>query len=313
MLGTFSVSGSNLTSGQSLSISVPEGYSVSPNSISVTAATLSATDVTVSKDTETAGTYNGNMSITGAGLSSAKTVGLTMTVTAPAHGYQFTHDFTNIDGFSSWGNSYSTSHNIDYDIYNGHAGNDDHVYFAGASKQTSNITNMPVAKNSNVDLVLDDPDKYISAVKFVCKQWTSKTKTVTLKYSTDGGANYAVLTPSVSESFTTATTSATINLECLSLPAKTNAVQLVSSGTADNQVGISSVSFDLVDKQTYTINKVVTGCTLSVTNGTSAITSAEAGDEVYVSITETAEGYENPELTVKDADDLLLQRMERSK
>ncbi len=78
----FSVSGTNLKSGQNLSITVSEGYSVSPNNITISSATLSETNVTVSKNTNTIGTYNGNMSISGGGQTSAKIVALKMNVIA---------------------------------------------------------------------------------------------------------------------------------------------------------------------------------------------------------------------------------------
>ena len=76
----FSVSGSNLTAGD-LTLTVPEGFSVSPSSIAVD-GTLAATDVTVSKNTSTEDDYAGDLEITGGGLESAKTVALTMTVDA---------------------------------------------------------------------------------------------------------------------------------------------------------------------------------------------------------------------------------------
>ena len=76
----FSVSGSNLTAGN-LTLTVPDGFSVDPSSIAVD-GTLAATNVTVSKNTSTEDNYAGNLSITGGGLASAKTVGLTMTVDA---------------------------------------------------------------------------------------------------------------------------------------------------------------------------------------------------------------------------------------
>ena len=76
----FSVSGSNLTAGN-LTLTVPDGFSVDPSSIAVD-GTLAATNVTVSKNTSTEDDYAGNLSITGGGLASAKTVGLTMTVDA---------------------------------------------------------------------------------------------------------------------------------------------------------------------------------------------------------------------------------------
>ena len=76
----FSVSGSNLTEGN-LTLTVPEGFSVSPSSIAVN-GTLNATNVTVSKNTTTEDVYEGDLSISGGGLESAKTVALTMTVDA---------------------------------------------------------------------------------------------------------------------------------------------------------------------------------------------------------------------------------------
>ena len=76
----FSVSGSNLTAGD-LTLIVPDGFSVDPSSIAVD-GTLAATNVTVSKNTSTIANYAGNLSITGGGLESAKTVALTMTVVA---------------------------------------------------------------------------------------------------------------------------------------------------------------------------------------------------------------------------------------
>ncbi len=76
----FSVSGSNLTAGN-LTLTVPDGFSVDPSSIAVD-GTLAATNVTVSKNTSTEDDYAGNLSITGGGLESEKTVALTMTVDA---------------------------------------------------------------------------------------------------------------------------------------------------------------------------------------------------------------------------------------
>lgn len=75
---TFSISGSNLTSGM-LSITAPTGYTVSPTSKSVN-GTLSATTITVTPNTSTAGTFNSNITISGGGLTSNVTVALTMTV-----------------------------------------------------------------------------------------------------------------------------------------------------------------------------------------------------------------------------------------
>lgn len=296
---TFTISGSNLTSALTISSSNTNLYTCAVTSGSLTPSSKSVTaTITVTPQaaiTESAGTKEANIVISGGGLAESVNVALSTTVTAPAHVYQYTHDFTNINGFSSWGSSYG-EHVVNYDIYNGHIGNDDKVVFASANKQSSTITDRPVTKGGDVCLVLLDDTKYISAVKFVCKQWNTNTQTITLNYSTDGGENYSVFDPSI--------TSTNFSIENLDLPNKTNAVKITFSKTGNSsQVGISSVSFDLVDKVTYAINKSATGCTLSVTDGTSAITSAEAGDEVYVSIAETTDGYENATISVKDADD----------
>ncbi len=78
----FSVSGSNLEAG-TLTLTVPSGYSVSPASITMASAgDLDATNVTVSKNTTTAGTYNGNLTISGCGLEDDVEVALAMEVKA---------------------------------------------------------------------------------------------------------------------------------------------------------------------------------------------------------------------------------------
>ena len=75
---TFSISGSNLTNG-TLTITAPVGYSVSSTPIPVN-GTLGATTITVTPNTSTAGTFNGNITISGGGLTSSVTVALTMIV-----------------------------------------------------------------------------------------------------------------------------------------------------------------------------------------------------------------------------------------
>ena len=102
-----------------------------------------------------------------------------------------------------------------------------------ASKQTSTITNIPVTKAGDVIVVLKD-GKTMSAVTFTLTQWTTKAKTVSLQYSTDGGTTFSAMSPAVSSSSFTLTSS--------SLPSGTNAVKMVQSNTS-NQVGIASVEF----------------------------------------------------------------------
>ena len=84
---TFSVTHANLSS--ALSIEVPSGYTVEPNSIAQNAS--SPTNVTVTfAPTSVSGNYNDNLSITGGGLGSAVTASLSGTggcITAPTLTY----------------------------------------------------------------------------------------------------------------------------------------------------------------------------------------------------------------------------------
>lgn len=76
---TFSLSGSALVAG-TLTLVAPEGFTLSPSSIDVAAGSLSATEITVTPNTETAGDKSGNITISGAGIALTNLVALTMTV-----------------------------------------------------------------------------------------------------------------------------------------------------------------------------------------------------------------------------------------
>lgn len=105
-----------------------------------------------------------------------------------------------------------------------------------ASKQTGTITDYPVTKGQPVSFVLSDNTKSLSAVSFTCQKWGSKAQTITLKYSTDGGDSYSDLSPSV--------TSTNFSISSSSLPTGTNAVQ-ITFNSQNNQVGIQSMSYTL--------------------------------------------------------------------
>lgn len=132
-----------------------------------------------------------------------------------------TYDFTQIDGFSTWGNGYS-DHVVEY--------SDATVTFYAASHQTGTITDRPVTKAGPVILVMTD-ESTLNGVTFVLTQWTNKTKTVELHYSTDGGDHYT----------STDITSSNFTITCNSLPEGTNAVKITFSETS-NQVGIASAT-----------------------------------------------------------------------
>ena len=74
-------------------------------------------------------------------------------------------------------------------------------------------------------------------------------------------------------------------------------VQLVVDGAAY----VNKFNITWVAPPTYTINKVPTGCTLTVQKGGSDVTSAAEGDEITVSATANT-GRNTPSISVKDAD-----------
>lgn len=134
------------------------------------------------------------------------------------------YDFSEIS-FTGWSSSYA-EHVVEYPAAT--------VTFASASKQSSTITNIPVTKGGDVELVLKQGT--MTKVKFVCQQWATKKQTITLHYSTDGGDNYT----------STSVTSTNFQIEKSDLPSGTNAVKITFSSNS-NQVGISYVEFTMVN------------------------------------------------------------------
>ncbi len=128
-----------------------------------------------------------------------------------------TFDFTKISNFSSWDSSYK-QRTVEYD--------DATVIFKSANKQSGTITNMPVTKGQQVEIKAKD-GATMKAVEFTCKQWTTKTQTITLHYSINGGSSYT----------TTGKTSSNFSIEHTDLPAGTNAVKITFSSSS-NQIGI---------------------------------------------------------------------------
>ncbi len=87
-------------------------------------------------------------------------------------------------------------------------------------------------------MVLTDGSTMSSAT-FVCTQWGTKTQTITLHYSTDGGQTYT----------STGVTSTNFTITDNNLPAGTNAVKITFSNSS-NQVGIASASIVKVSSTT---------------------------------------------------------------
>ena len=141
-----------------------------------------------------------------------------------------TYDFRKID-MSKWGTGYD-KRVVTYE--------DATVTFASASKQSGTITDQPVTKGGEVSLVLTD-GMNIATVKWVCTQWTTKTQTITLHYSKDGGNVYT----------STEIESSDFTISSDNLPAGTNAVKITFSSTS-NQVGIKSCTITKVEAAAIT-------------------------------------------------------------
>ena len=211
----------------------------------------------------------------------------TINLPIPSHDFQVTHKFSTGEGFEfpdGWGGSYA-EHEITF--------TDDKVHFASASHQSGTITDRPVVKEGPISLILTNSHKLISAVRFDYSQWTTKVPTLTMKYSTDGGETYSNFDPVVS--------STNFALQVLDMPEGVNAIQVV--GTADKQVGLTSIAFDLVNKPVVTKTVTITtpsNGTLVVKNGDDAIASGDAIEVNTVLTIEAtpAEGYKLTEVTV---------------
>ena len=135
-----------------------------------------------------------------------------------------TFDFSEIDGFDDWNTSYS-EHIVEYD--------EAIVTFASANHSNTTITDIPVTKGGDVTIVMKN-NAELTGTSFVCRQWTNKTQTITLWYSSDSGENYT----------STNITSTNFSISSSNLPIGTNAVKITFSSSS-NQVGIESATVTL--------------------------------------------------------------------
>ena len=212
------------------------------------------------------------------GLESAVvTATYVINIPLPSHVFDVTHTFTEAAGevdFKGWSGSYA-EHTFNF--------TNDNVIFASGSKQTSTITDRPVVRNTAVSLVLTNSAKMITAVRFDYKQWGTKTQTLTMMYSTDGGANYSDFEPAL--------TATNFAIQALDLPEGVNAIRVI--GSENNQAGLTSIAFDLENKPVVTKTVTITtpsNGTLVVKNAGGAITS---GDAIEVGTTLTIEATPN--------------------
>jgi hypothetical protein len=194
-----------------------------------------------------------------------------------------TYDFTQIEGFSSWNNSY-LERVVEYPTAT--------VTFDAASRQTMTITDQPVTKGNPVTIVMAEGLTLTSAA-FVCTQWSNKAQTITLHYSTDGGEHFT----------STGVTSSNFRISA-NLPVGTNAVKLTFSSTS-NQVGIASATVSIQGSavQSYTLtlgnHQHINDYYVFVNNENSEAAEFDENDEmevyegatVYVSVAEVEDCY----------------------
>ena len=156
---------------------------------------------------------------------SSKVVSLAITKASSGGGGSgtVTYNFGEHEDFASWGTGYE-AHTLSY--------SEADVFFEKANKQAAGtaITDIPVTKGNYVTLVMKNGAK-LSSVTFKCRQWTNKTQTITLLYSTDGGSSYT----------STGITSNNFTISKDNLPSGTNAVKITFSNSS-NQVGIESAT-----------------------------------------------------------------------
>lgn len=185
----------------------------------------------------------------------------TKTTTGGGGSSNQTYNFADMDNFANWGTGYSKRTTTFSD--------GSYVELASACKQTATITNCPVSKGG--DVIFKAPTgSTISALTFICTQWTTKTQTITLHTSTDG-TNYTKTT----------VTSSNFTLTANNL-SNVVAVKFTFSSTS-NQVGYKSLAVTYGGGSTTTYTDYVTKCgectanTLSLTATETTVNLPETG------------------------------------
>ena len=135
------------------------------------------------------------------------------------------YSFSSMKGFDTWGSGYEQ--HVDYLTYPGLK-----IVLEKANKNSKTITDVPVTKGNNVEIIVTD-NTTLSVAAFTFKQWGSKAQIVRLYTSTDAGQTYSSSPLTSSSSFTIPETT---------LPENTNALKITFS-SQENQVGL--VDFQL--------------------------------------------------------------------
>ena len=224
---TFTIPPANLSSALIISCDNAK-YIVSPTTIAADVTTETIITVTANP-TAKKNNMDGTITISGGGLAEDKTVTLSAMLYDPD---ETTFNFSDIDGFKDWGSSYAEHVATFPEIV---------VSFSSANKQTGTITDIPVQKQGDVVITANRIGDTMKSVTFTCRQWTTKTQSIELYYSTDGGTTWTK----------SGEASTTFSISDDDLPVGTNAVKLTS--TEDNQVGIESVTIGFNVPATETV------------------------------------------------------------
>lgn len=105
------------------------------------------------------------------------------------------------------------------------------------SKQTGTVTDVPVVKDGTVTITALEGATF-SSFTFNFKQWTTKTQTATMQYSTDG-TNFTNFDPAISVSVGSTTAVSAPS----TMPAGVIAIQIKTTDTK-NQIGLASFDYE---------------------------------------------------------------------
>ncbi len=191
---------------------------------------------------------------------------------APA---EVTYEFAKMSGFSTWASSYSKHE--DTTTYP-----DAKLVLTSASKQGTTITDYPVTKGSDIEVIMTDGST-LDSVEFTFTQWGSKTQTATLHYSIDGGTTYT----------STGVTSSTFAIPTTEVAEGTNAVK-VTFGSS-NHIGIVSCKVVKHRDAATTADKF-----LAAVNALPAVDALALTDKAAVEAARTEYGYLTDELKAQD-------------
>lgn len=116
------------------------------------------------------------------------------------------------------------------------------VVISNVAKQTGTITTVPVAKNGSVTVTFKKSnDEYVGTFKsftFNFTQWSTKTNTATLQYSTDG-TNFNDFNPAISASLS----SSTLSVSATTIPEGVVAIKMATTNS-NNQIGYASFDYE---------------------------------------------------------------------